>query len=321
MGVTIKKIAELAGVNCSTVSRALHNDERIKLTTRKQIKEISIKLGYMPNQAARNLVTNKTNSIFFFMNTLTSECELTPARIFNEICAQKDLMFSMMLHNNNLDLYKNMIKRLYQNICDGAIIISPSFIDLDEEASSLLKALPIPVVFFDRWINNSKFPVVTTDNTRMMTNLLTKAITGQKFDGACNLITSTDSVLRLRSEATCEFLKMHGIPCLESIEEIKKRKWKKILIVANSGGEVFDRVAELQSNGIKLKDCTAVICDKTNCLLQPTISNLFYCVQDFELLAKCAIGVLFEQMSDKTHSDNFKMIPHKEIIHHDNFVR
>lgn len=61
--MTIKEIAEIAGVSKSTVSRAIDGNPRISEETRRKIFDIIEKYGYTPNTAARNLARNKTNAI------------------------------------------------------------------------------------------------------------------------------------------------------------------------------------------------------------------------------------------------------------------
>ncbi|WP_367281030.1 LacI family DNA-binding transcriptional regulator, partial [Thermoflexus sp.] len=54
--ITLKAIAERAGVSVATVSRALNGRGQVDKATREQILRIAEELGYAPDMAARSLV-------------------------------------------------------------------------------------------------------------------------------------------------------------------------------------------------------------------------------------------------------------------------
>ena len=53
--ITIKDVAELAGVSKATVSRALNNSSYVSPETKKKIDEIIEKYHYLPSASAVNL--------------------------------------------------------------------------------------------------------------------------------------------------------------------------------------------------------------------------------------------------------------------------
>ena len=59
MAVTLKQIAELAGVSRGTVDRALYNRGRVKPEVADRIRKIADDLGYQPNRAGNDAPTNE----------------------------------------------------------------------------------------------------------------------------------------------------------------------------------------------------------------------------------------------------------------------
>ena len=64
MKVTMKDIANIAGISTTTVSKIINNkDNDISEATREKVKRIMKENNYVPNVMARSLVTKKTNTI------------------------------------------------------------------------------------------------------------------------------------------------------------------------------------------------------------------------------------------------------------------
>ncbi len=61
MAVTIKKIAQLAGVSTGTVDRALHERGRVDPQVAQRIKQIAQELNYQPNTVAKSLSIRSRN--------------------------------------------------------------------------------------------------------------------------------------------------------------------------------------------------------------------------------------------------------------------
>jgi len=65
MDMTLKKVAEAAGVSHTTVSLVINNVEgsRVSQKTRERVLEAIRNLDYNPNLTAKRLASGKTNSI------------------------------------------------------------------------------------------------------------------------------------------------------------------------------------------------------------------------------------------------------------------
>ena len=68
--VTIKTIAQIAGVSHTTVSRALNDSPLLRAETKTKIQALAKEMGYVPNLSARGLARETPNTIGLFFSSL-----------------------------------------------------------------------------------------------------------------------------------------------------------------------------------------------------------------------------------------------------------
>ena len=120
--VTIKDIAQIAGVSYSTVSRALSGSSEVSEATRSRILEICNKEGYRVNALARGLISNKTNMIGVIVPDVSNP--FFSDLVFNiEKCA-KNSGYTIMLCNNmyNTNETHDLFDLLLGYQVDGIIV-------------------------------------------------------------------------------------------------------------------------------------------------------------------------------------------------------
>src|SRR3954451_9698789 len=61
--VTLADVGSLAGVSPSTVSRVVSNRTPVSPEVREIVERAIVRLGYVPNRAAQNLATSRSNSL------------------------------------------------------------------------------------------------------------------------------------------------------------------------------------------------------------------------------------------------------------------
>ncbi|WP_172386305.1 LacI family DNA-binding transcriptional regulator [Streptomyces sp. MNP-20] len=60
---TLEDVARRAGVSKSTVSRVINGEPQVRTAVAERIRQAIAELGYLPNQAARSLVTRRSNAV------------------------------------------------------------------------------------------------------------------------------------------------------------------------------------------------------------------------------------------------------------------
>ena len=146
MGVTLKDIAECAGVTSATVSMVINNKPNISDATRKKVLKIAKELNYYPNVIARGLATRKSNSIGVIVPNLASSFVV---RILQGIkSTNRDIDYTVTLYDTVGQ--KETESQLFQRLArerriDGAILISASVTD-DELKIFAEESVPCIVV-------------------------------------------------------------------------------------------------------------------------------------------------------------------------------
>lgn len=144
--MSIKKIAEMAGVSPATVSRVLNNPNYkcSSAEVREKIWKAAIELNYVPNEAARNLKLGTTakNSRTYYINVLMTRADASSAdsffsellriiesEIHKQMCILTKVWYMPLFSNDrkcrNEDLNR-IINEMYSETegkCDGMIII------------------------------------------------------------------------------------------------------------------------------------------------------------------------------------------------------
>lgn len=314
MAATIYDIARLTGYNAGTVSRALNNDPRVREKTREKIREVGNLLGYVPNLAAKSLITGKTRIIAVVTCSSCSAPMTALMMSLNEILIKHDYLLMSMIYNNK-EQFKRCMERLRSGFCDGAILQSPVSGLVDSaEIENLLK-LKYPVVCFDQWIPEVNLPVITNDAEKSIRCLIEELMkTG--MEAAYLVPHGANTVSQWREDCAKRILEEKEIPYITNKEEIsdfiKVHDVKNFMVYADS----TKQFKQLETYFPKKEDLTitAGLFDPWNMLIPKYISRLVLCIQDFDLACEAAVHQLFQMIDGKEVPAETTLIPPKEII-------
>lgn len=122
--VSIKDIAEVAGVSAPTVSRALQGNGRMSETTRHHILTVAQQLGYTPSLVARGLVTQRSHCIGLVVTTFADPFHSEVAQGIEEEAQRHN--FSIFLASTNIDPEREVkiVQSLQGRQVDGVIVSS-----------------------------------------------------------------------------------------------------------------------------------------------------------------------------------------------------
>jgi LacI family transcriptional regulator len=131
---TLEKVARLASVSRSTVSRVINHHPNVRPKTRERVWQVIRESGYQPNVVARSLVTNRTRTISVVIPEVVTTLFTDPffpllLRGATETCNAHHYQLMLSLFTASDDR-KEMYKRvLCSGFPDGAIVASTSLSD------------------------------------------------------------------------------------------------------------------------------------------------------------------------------------------------
>lgn len=161
MKLTIKDIANLSGVSKSTVSRAINKKKYVSKKSRKKVLNIINETGYIPNNIARSLVTNKTYAIGLIIPDITNPFYSETAKIIEDTL--RKLGYSLIICNtdNRSDLQNDYINILKQRKIDGIIFGSVRINDTNVTNLSLQE---LPYITYHRKLANENSNYIVSDD-------------------------------------------------------------------------------------------------------------------------------------------------------------
>ncbi len=161
MSVTLKEVAERAGVSRSAVSRTFTHGASVSDSMRLRVEKAAAELGYTPNALASSLTTGRTRLIGLVSNNFHNPIFLEVFDLFTRGLQERGLRPLLVNLTNETDP-ANSVKMLQQYSVDGVVVASST---LTPAFSQAFRDARIPVVHsFGRHSSSPQVHVVGIDN-------------------------------------------------------------------------------------------------------------------------------------------------------------
>lgn len=148
--VTMKDIAQMAGVSKATVSMVMNKkDTSISDATRNKVLEIAKEMRYIPNSIARSLSTKKSGTIGIILPDITNPFFSEMARAIEDEAERLEYNLIICNTDNDIDKEQKYMELLISKLIDGIIFMSGG---KSNESITILKSNNIPFVLVDRYI-------------------------------------------------------------------------------------------------------------------------------------------------------------------------
>ncbi len=160
---TMGDVARLAKVGKITVSRVLNGNPHVAERTKKRVLAAVKKLGYVPDEAARSLRSQKSRCIGLITHSLLNPFFAVIADAIHETAQKNGYMVMTLSSQGNYDVEASQIRTLLCRRVDGLMIVPAS-------SRKCVVCEPgfaqLPVVAFDRPLPGDKHDCVLVENQR-----------------------------------------------------------------------------------------------------------------------------------------------------------
>ncbi|MGC8469110.1 MAG: LacI family DNA-binding transcriptional regulator [Acetobacteraceae bacterium] len=161
MAVTLKDVAERAGVSRAAVSRSFTPGASVAPKTRAKVEKAAAELGYSPNLLARSLTTRKTQLVGLVSNNFHNPVFLEIFDLFTRGLQEGGLRPLLINLSEETDPGRSL-KLLKQYSVDGVIVASSH---VPDDFALAFQQAGIPVVHaFGRATRSPVVPVTGIDN-------------------------------------------------------------------------------------------------------------------------------------------------------------
>lgn len=162
MVVTIKDVANRAGLSPATVSRALNRSGYVSEENIRRVQQASAELGYQPNWMARGLHGKSSNLIGLIVPEVMSLYDNSVIQVIAKELHQHGYGLLLCLNNEDSELDRSYLRHLQEKQVAGIIYTHP----LVGDNSAFVRQLAeqIPVIELNRRREKDALDAVLADN-------------------------------------------------------------------------------------------------------------------------------------------------------------
>lgn len=140
--ITIRDVAQLAGVSYQTVSRVMNDSTSVTGETRKRVVQAMQELDYSPNKIARMLTTNRSQTLELFIVDVLHGGRLADS-VKNMARASKDAGYNLLISETSEDVLEEAFTSAASRLVDGIIMYAPRLNIHDEKLLEVSHELPL----------------------------------------------------------------------------------------------------------------------------------------------------------------------------------
>jgi len=160
--VTIRDVAQRAGVSPMTVSRVINESELVSADTRRRVEDAITELGYVPSRLARGLSAKRTGTLAVIVPDVANPFFTLIVRGAEEVARRAGYRAILCDTRADLTVEREVIEEMLAHRVEGILIAPVS--DRSREHLRRLTAFDVPFVLVDRTVPGVEADAVLGDS-------------------------------------------------------------------------------------------------------------------------------------------------------------
>ncbi len=166
--MTIKDVAKEANVSVATVSRVINNVQTVDKELRIRVEEAIKKLDFKPNQIAKSLKQDITNTVGVVVADISNSFFSGVIRQIERVINPEGYALIMASTDGNCQKEKDAIEMMHAKRVDGLVVCHVS-----NDIETIIKSISCPVISFDRSTLSHLCDTVYVNKERSMYDAVT----------------------------------------------------------------------------------------------------------------------------------------------------
>jgi DNA-binding LacI/PurR family transcriptional regulator len=327
---TLLEVAARAQVSRATVSRVVNGSPRVSPEAKAAVDEAIEALGYIPNHAARTLVTRRTNTIALLVSEPQSRVFSDPffasmARGVSTALSATQFQLVLLLATNGPE-HDNIARYVQQRLVDGVLLMS---LHGPDPLPGVLQRAGVPTVLNGRPTDLSDVPYVDADNrggaraatSHLIANGRTRIVTAagpqdmpagiDRYTGYRDALSAAGLRPRRKDAAIGDFTEASGAGAirklLDTVPDLDA-------VFAGSDAMAVGVMRELQAAGRKVPDDVAVVGFDDAPYAEHTSPPLTTVRQPLEEMARRMCELLVAQIEGNPADEQQVVLPTELIV-------
>ncbi|GHF21284.1 LacI family transcriptional regulator [Streptomyces spiralis] len=327
---TLAEVAARAGVGRGTVSRVINGSPNVSDHSRAAVERAIAELGYVPNLAARSLVTRRTDSVALVVPD--AETRLFSEPYFSGIIrsasaelADAGMQLLLVLVRDDEE-YTRLASYLSARRVDGVLMVA---VHCDDTLPDLLDELAVPTVLAGRRSHRETLGHVRADNSSGA-----RIAIRHLLDRGCRTIATITGplgmdVARARLDGYCDALESSGVAVDEALiaqgdfteeggraamRELLQRRPELDAVFAASDVTASGAVLELRASGRRVPHDVAVIGFDDSIVARHIDPPLTSVRQPIEEMGRTMASLLLDEIAHRGKGRREVVLPTQLVV-------